>query len=1521
MPLRTEIETALDDLIAHEEGMKFQSLAVILAKEKWSHFIACGRKWDRGLDAHAPASLDPQGVGRGLASALSGSIDKIKSDAQKIKEHFSDVGVLIFATAVDVTNHTAIKWKTKIHELFGFDLVVMGREDIVTSLMLPSNAELCRSHLGLQLPLAMETAELLTRVREATSEVIDGWLKNPRITGKPLISLNAIRLDQHGREADELLYLESIEKSVRRGERLILEAAAGCGKTTTLIQMARRVSDDRSLAFLLDLPAWAQEHNDILEFIARMPQFRSRNISAQNLAGLCKEVHFSFLLNGWNEISETYSENAVVALAQVERNFPAAGIVVATRTHHIIPPLPGSFRAKILNLSRSQRFEYLRLRLGSKAEELDSKLRSRRVLDDLTRTPLILSEVATIFEFGGVIPETKLGVLGAVIGLIENSTEHRNALQSQPLGGHARNYLVDIAIGMAKLGDTRISEVQANAVCSAVSLKMKDAGQLVTLPEPASIVNGLCAHHVLERTEYPSISFRFQHQQFQEFYAALWLGEILQVLTGDAGDEKKRLFQKSYVNEPSWDEPIRMIAEQIGIQSLDLASESDVVSSGKLLVEMALTVDPILAAELARLTGAKVWAEIRINLTECLREWYQIPDEHHRQCAIAAMLASGSAEFADIVIPLLSNDRQTRLAAYQTYGEFHLSSLGNDWWGVVQGWTEDARIDFVLEMTRDRWIQEIAERFAVEDPSRAVRAEAARALNWIGTTEDVARVMSRLDDRTFELAVQKFEIERIPAQLRVRAIGVYKECLEVTQDATSRIRVLFILNELGEPLIGNDVRAELSKIKSANLSHQPLLMRALTFVRTTDPEWVADWVLEGVIDGSWWYGNADWASFAPSVPGRVKQQLLEKISGEELVHVEGSRIISILSHDPADVAYDAFVRLCRIRENIAVTYDPASTRTRAIARQLQELLRAIDPQITVSALSATLDKAPNVSDYAAIVSLFGQFGLEDMNLREHLEAEAGQRLRTYLKDCVPLVLAQDDFSGRIKAELAFALSRIGVPEDTSDLWTLIQADIRRLRDGRAARAKGEQSPLAAGSTTSYANWYVRAIANLDPNTGDLLLLKALEEPEYERDAGWELVRLSGSKTGDRGFGLAQRDYKLLRKPLDAPYAGFDENRRARYSDAIKTMVQHGLNSAANSGGDRVNAFRLKELAMMLSILDSQASADLVLQVAVLPCRSDDWMRVGALENLLFSGLKLPTEATLNILNPTIEEMRREGIYNNQNSYLVMRCLCLLAFVDEPNSGFDRIRQIISETKFPPHELGGVLAAVGSSRRGEAVSFLRELAGVDGGGLQHIGRAWIDAIAGLGTADSREILLSFIDSEVRVFDREVCLDSYDYDLLISRIVEIARKETSVAQRIFQLCSMATTPLKRDLILKIVSSVGTREAILAGLNLIADDANPAVPYEFLKGIESQLLEHRPYGTTANAYTVVPRDCPGIRRTLFEMALGDPVRKKSAFALLGQIEMWRLEYGRPSTEPRHPAVDTGAPWPPIERFLDAD
>ena len=85
------------------------------------------------------------------------------------------------------------------------------------------------------------------------------------------------------------------------------------------------------------------------------------------------------------------------------------------------------------------------------------------------------------------------------------------------------------------------------------------------------------------------------------------------------------------------------------------------------------------------------------------------------------------------------------------------------------------------------------------------------------------------------------------------------------------------------------------------------------------------------------------------------------------------------------------------------------------------------------------------------------------------------------------------------------------------------------------------------------------------------------------------------------------------------------------------------------------------------------------------------------------------------------------------------------------------------------------------------------------------------------------------------------------------------------------------------------------------------NPSIPTELSQGLESAFLGRNPYGSTGHSYTIEPISANEIRTRLFEMSLRDADRKQSASLLLGKIELWRLEYGRPNDEPRHPSFDT--------------
>ena len=114
---------------------------------------------------------------------------------------------------------------------------------------------------------------------------------------------------------------------------------------------------------------------------------------------------------------------------------------------------------------------------------------------------------------------------------------------------------------------------------------------------------------------------------------------------------------------------------------------------------------------------------------------------------------------------------------------------------------------------------------------------------------------------------------------------------------------------------------------------------------------------------------------------------------------------------------------------------------------------------------------------------------------------------------------------------------------------------------------------------------------------------------------------------------------------------------------------------------------------------------------------------------------------------------------------------------------------------------------------------------------------------------------------------------------------------------------------------MNRIGTLEALAANLNLIDDAKASPVPQGIWNQLESAFVERRPYGHDPNVFTEYPHASNELRTRLFRMTLQDPKRRKSTFMLLGKIEGWRLEHGRPVGEPRHPDLASGQSWPPTE------
>ena len=1392
------------------------------------------------------------------------------------------------------------RWEEAIHNDHGLELLVIEREEIIVQMTMPENASLCATYLHLDVEAEPDVQELVARTRRAAEAVTVNWARKAR--AHPLIELRAVRIDLEGADSAEVQSLEQIDEVLTQSGRIVLEGPAGRGKTTTLIQLAQR-ERRAGIPFVVDLAPWTTSRQNILEFIAGGPAFQAEGLTSADLARVQQTEPFLFLLNGWNEIAEASSRPASEALRELEREFPGAGIIVATRTHHLAPPLPRALRLRLLPVGRDERAGYLEARLGERGAELRSRIESDPSLDGLTRTPFILSEVASLFEAGTGIPNTKLGILAEVRRLHEQREEHRNALQDRPIYGQQAAFLKALATEMTHHGAVGLTEEDAGTVVAAVARELMGRGRIEPAGAPR-ILASLTAHHILERVEYPETVFQFEHQQFQEHYAALDVRGQLVELRRDDEDARGR-FTSEYVNVPAWAEPLRMIAEALAEQTGENGIDSRNTQAGSMLVEMGLEVDLVFAGELVQLCGASVWDEVGVLVEEHLRAVYELPDGNFRQYAIAAMLATGSDEFRDIILPLLSGeDQQRRLRTYRLWPDLRLSSLGPNWREEVRGWSEEARANFVSELLHHRVDEEVAS-FAVEDNSAAVKKAAVSGLIWTRSEDPLTLVLESMVAEDFE-DVSRNQTTRLPPVLRANAVAAMRRYVERAEVPSARLGTALHLIGVGETGLEAVVKEALEQLPDegmlSRISH--LIEPALGYLQRTDPAWTSEWVVGRIADGAL-YRREEWLRFATVIPDDLVGRYLHRLETEDFGHARLDGTVAVIAaRADAALAARVFSGVRELQRRVDTEPGERHQYEWQVMRQLETVFRGLPHDIVAEGILSSITEG-DALDAKVTADLLSKVARPEHEPVSVVDNDLREDLRAYLKSCVRLVLGEDDFNGKEKANLASSIAQVGMPEDMEDLVALIHADIERVRRGREALAAGDRGPLGNGAYMSYAGWHVAAVLQLDPASAEQVLIDLLPEPEYASDAAGALSR---DFVPRQGRGLHREfwyDLMWAAREGEAPTLG-EEPRRTRLATVLKDEIKR-LQDQEREGGP---ASSPTKLAAALAAIDGLGSAETVFKAIANPRQWDEYTCVDAAERLLMAGVVLPAQIAFALVDSVLE--RSEHGLADPERHLLRRVLTLCAFVEAPAEGIAKMRDVLGKRLLRDHELGELIAALGESRSEAAVDLLYELAS-DAQTFEQCEHEIVNAIAKLDSPGARELLMGAVDPDIR----GIALPRHrrSEEALITKLNELAEHRPEVGERLRELCEHDLPETNRHLLSRVMGGFGTPEAVFANLNLIDDAKRPPVPEGVQEQLEMAFLERRPYRGDPNAYTLHARAANEIRADLLRMAHEDRNGKESAFRLLGQIEVWRLEHGRPTDEPRHPDLASGKSWPSTE------
>ena len=225
----------------------------------------------------------------------------------------------------------------------------------------------------------------------------------------------------------------------------------------------------------------------------------------------------------------------------------------------------------------------------------------------------------------------------------------------------------NLAVTATLAANTSITDTNARRSISQTDDFLVADGQLTIKPQPSDVLDALVRHHLLVRTGEP-VRYRFQHQQFQEWYASKDVERAM--LESVGGANALQQLKAEILNAKPWEEPILFAVERMA-----RGDERQQKACGVTILA-AFEVDPILAAEMIFRATDAVWAQISETIQKLLLRWHT-PGKLDR--AVRFMITSGRPEFRDLVWPLITNENdQKSLPALRAARRFRPSVLGPD---------------------------------------------------------------------------------------------------------------------------------------------------------------------------------------------------------------------------------------------------------------------------------------------------------------------------------------------------------------------------------------------------------------------------------------------------------------------------------------------------------------------------------------------------------------------------------------------------------------------------------------------------------------------------------------------------------------------------------------------------------------------------------------------------------------------------------------------------------------------------
>ena len=1269
-----------------------------------------------------------------------------------------------------------------------------------------------------------------------------------------------------------------IAATLLEGASVILEAEPGAGKSTTLIQVAKEIQAQAPAAIPIVIPLIELSKSEvpILDDAFSRPRFNG--VSRDELLRLANEGAIIFLCDGWNELLEAQRIRLLGEFKKLRRDFPKSVLLVATRA--IAPILhKGSRRAFVLPLTRAQQLDILTRLIGDGADTLLTRVRRQPGLRSIIRIPLYLNALSA-FEKTERLPETKEEVLRKFVDTHDNHSDHRDALLAGLNRCHAE-YLRSIAAKMTEEGVIALPESTLRKEITAISERLASERHFKAseAPNSNSALDTLIAHHILVHwgEQDGERLYGFQHQQFLEWYASFQVEQLMMDVHEAPSDANKRALD-TLLDRTDIPETLQFAIERLSRR------EGKGAAAGTAILR-ALRIDLQMAAALIRRVPDAVWLTIKDDVTAFARPLLG-GDQHER--IVRFMGATGKPDFAEFIWADLTDKNSYNQHTHLDRDWLRPNSLGPDANKRLVAAPADLRRailwDFVAFGGQDGI--DFAIQYAPSETDPKIVADVVHNLEFSVSDGEASELLDKLTLEAWKAVALVVRSQHLPPKYRHKVVELKWE-RAATLEKHDRYYALVDLAHEGETVDGTEMVALVLENPFKEMHAE---YRALEFLHERFPKELEAELARRISKGE-------------QIPYYASRFAAPPV--EELQDAVLQRALAGRAERPADVTSTARAlnqaSLAAVLAEYMALGPKVHTGTSPTDREAYErrnhllgILTAARFELVFGAvLSVEPKSGREVTDLTEIVMRW-QDDDRDRNTLP-LDAAMADRLVAALEAWGAIILSDPEGQRSHASHFVSSIKRVGDQRLFELFKKLMAVELGELEKDRKYREQWQATKKQPQPVRHMVGFSVyQHTFNVFQGDGVRdFLLSLLDNPSFELEAAFELRRFGTSREIERPGAFHGTRSKFDR--LQQARKSADAGSRALNPVAAAVIDRIERHLAAGTEDDLARARAMAGAAVQMDYGSKFPLIASTIEKATSPRHT-----YNLLEIISALGLPLKADWVRRGFEDELSEYNKAKWHNQNDFWVLRRWIELLALSTDPEQVADAILAL-PETYRSAYNFHEVIYALGYSNAPNATKALIKLSNaLPGAALTH---DFLTALTLQDSAEGAEFLLNTFSSPDKSRKGHA-----EYDLnktlthLLSRHSEVKARYLSELKQ--------SKDQARHHYASILPGLIASEDVMTLLGNVAGDDDPLA--QALVRAASELAIMKKYGEDKQSYEIHPTDLKELRNILLPIAASDRAQAGTAYRMLIAIENAREEHGRPATEPHHPNIDSGIPWP---------